>query len=186
MKVLKVLLICLLATLILAPLGWAQLPKPSLPDPVKFLNRRELTMRAARAVLEQMGYRIELEDMQNGRLATRPYEFVSGSLTSSEVDKVGIKTDTITGTWIRAQYVVEALFEPTTATETLVTIRTKMEALNRDADGAEKWISVQSLGSVEKRILGKISMKLMGSEPEYKDNKSFWERKPTSPTPIKK
>jgi hypothetical protein len=164
----------------------AQTPKPSLPDPLRFLEKRDLVMRASRAVLEQLGYQIELEDMQGGRLVTRPYEFVSGALTSSEIDKIGIKNDIITGSWLRAHYTVEALFEVVSPTETLVTVRTKMEALNRDADGTEKWMPVQSLGSVEKRILSKISLKLLGTEPAFKDNKGFWNRTPTSPPIIKK
>jgi hypothetical protein len=181
----KVFVALILGLAAMATVSRAQLPKPSLPDPIKFLNRRDLTMRASRAVLEQLGYKIELDDLQNGRLVTRPFEFVSGALTSSEVDKVGIKTDTITGSWIKAQYVVEALFEVISPSQTLVTVRTKMEALSRKSDGTEKWVEVQSLGSVEKRILGKISVKLMGSEPEFKDNKGFWDKKPTPPT-IKK
>jgi len=143
-------------------------------------------MRASRAVLEQLGYQIELEDPRGGRLVTRPYEFVSGALTSGEVDKVGIKNDTITGSWLRARYTAEALFEVVSPTETLVTVRTKMEALNRDVNGTEKWMPVQSLGSVEKRILGKISLKLMGTEPAFKDKKGFWDQKPTPLPPIKK
>jgi hypothetical protein len=150
---------------------------------LKFLDKRDLVMRASRAVLEQLGYQIELEDQQGGRLVTRPYEFVSGALTSSEVDKIGIKNDIITGSWLRAHYTVEALFEVVSPTETLLTVRTKMEALNRDADGKEKWMPVQSLGSVEKRILGKISMKLLGTEPVYKDNKRFWDKTPV-PVPV--
>jgi hypothetical protein len=164
----------------------AQTPKPSLPDPLKFLDKRDLVMRASRAVLEQLGYQIELEDQPGGRLVTRPYEFVSGALTSSEVDKIGIKNDTITGSWLRARYTVEALFEVVSPTETLLTVRTKMEALNRDTNGTQKWMPVQSLGSVEKRILGKISMKLLGTEPAFKDNKGFWDKKPVPVPPVKK
>ncbi len=163
----------------------AQLPKPSLPDPVKFLNKRDVVMRASRSVLEQLGYKIELEDPQGGRLVTRPYEFVSGALTSSEVDKVAIKSDSITGSWLRARYVVEAAFDVVSPSETMVTVHTKMEALNRDDNGTEKWVTVQSSGSVEKRVLGKISLKLLGTEPEFKDKKGFWEQKPT-PVPTTK
>jgi hypothetical protein len=170
----------------LLTLCWAQLPKPSLPDPIKFINRRELVMRASRAVLEQLGYRIELDDPQGGRIVTRPYEFVSGALTSSEVDKVAVKTDTVTGSWLRAQYVVETVFEAISPTETLVTVRTQMQALNRDVSGTEKWVTIQSLGSVEKRVLGKISMRVLGFEPEFKDNKGFWDKKPQPPTIKKK
>ncbi len=165
---------------------YAQLQKPSLPDPIKFINKRDLVMRASRAVLEQLGYRIELDDQKNGRLVTRPYEFVSGALTSSEIDKIANKTDSITGSWLRANYVVEATFEMVTATETLVTVRTQMQGLSRESDGKEKWIPLQSLGSVERRVLGKISMKLLGTEPQFKDNKGFWDKKPAPPTPIKK
>src|SRR5665647_1861506 len=84
----------------------AQMQKASLPDPVKFLNRREMVMRGSRAVIEQLGYKIELDDPKGGRLVTREYEFVSGALTSTEVDKIAIKTDSITGSWLRAKYVV--------------------------------------------------------------------------------
>lgn len=162
--------------------GWPQQSKISLPDPSKFVMRKDLVMRVSRSVIEQLGYRIELDDPQGGRLVTRPYEFVSGALTSSEVDKVANKTDTITGSWLRAQYVVEAAFEALSPTETMVTIRTQMQALNRDVSGTEKWVTVQSLGSVEKRIQGKISMKILGFEPEFKDNKGFWDKKPQPPT----
>jgi hypothetical protein len=81
---------------------------------------------------------------------------------------------------------VEATFEVVTPTETLVTVRTQMQGLNRESDGTEKWVPLQSLGSVEKRILGKISMKLLGTQPQFKDNKGFWDKKPAPPTPIKK
>ena len=166
--------------------SWGQTSKPSLPDPIKFIKKRDLVMRASRAVMEEMGYRIELEDMQNGRLVTRPYEFITGALTSTEIDKIANKTDTITGSWLKARYTVEAQFEMVSPTETVVTVRTQMDGLNRDSDGTEKWLPLQSLGNVEKRILGKISMKLLGTEPEFKDNKGFWEQKPTPPPRIKK
>ncbi len=172
--------------LALASSAFAQTQKPSLPDPIKFINKRDMVMRASRAVLEELGYRIELEDQKNGKLVTRPYEFVSGSLTSSEIDKIASKTDSMTGSWLRATYVVEATFDIITSTETMVTVRTQMQGLNRESDGTEKWMPLQSLGSVEKRVLGKISMKLLGTEPQFKDNKGFWDKKPAPPTPIKK
>ena len=163
-----------------------QAARPSLPDPISFPNKREVAMRATRAVFEELGYKVELEDVTGGRLTTRPYEFVSGSLTSSEVDKVAVKGDTVTGTWLRARYTVEAVFENPSPTQTMITVRTQMEALNRDLNLEEKYVPLQSLGSVEKRILGKISMKLLGTEPEFKEKKGFWDQKPTSPTKIKK
>jgi hypothetical protein len=186
-KVIRFLLLgLLLGTVPLSYLASGQMQKPNLPDPIKFLGKRENVMRASRAVLEQLGYVIELEDMQSGHFLTRPYEFVSGTITSSEIDKVAIKNDTMTGAWLRAHYVVDVQFEIVSTTETLVTVRTKMEALNRDINGVEKWEPLQSLGSVERRVLGKISMKLLGTEPNFKDNKSFWDKKPQQVPPVKK
>lgn len=186
-KVIRYLLIgLLLGTVPLSYLANGQMQKPNLPDPIKFLNKRENVMRASRAVLEQLGYVIELEDMQGGHLVTRPYEFVSGTITSSEIDKVAIKNDKITGAWLRAHYVVDVQFEIVSTAETLVTVRTQMSALNRDVNGVEKWEPLQSLGTVERRVLGKISMKLLGTEPNFKDNKSFWDKKPQQVPPVKK
>jgi hypothetical protein len=156
----------------------AQTSKASLPDPVKFLSKYDNVYNMVRAVLEGMDYDIELEDRAGGRLVTKPYEFITGALTSSEVDKVAIKNDTVTGAWLRARYTVEAEVESVTPTETLVTIRTRMEALNRDVDGTEKWVPLQSLGVIEKRILGKISLKLLGSEIQFQEKKGFWDRSP--------
>ncbi len=156
--------------------------KPSLPDPVKFVNKFDIVWNVVRAIFDDMGYATELEDKKAGRITTKPYEFITGSLTSSEVDKVAVKNDTITGSWLKARYTVEALLEIVTPTQTMLTIRTRMEALNRDLDGSEKWVPIESLGTVEKRILGKVSMKLLGNELNFDNKKGFWDK---SPQPVK-
>ncbi len=164
------------------PLQAAQAQKPDLPDPVKFVNKFEVVWNVVRSVLSDMGYATEIEDQKAGRIVTKPYEFISGSLTSSEVDKVAVKKDILTGSWLRARYTVEALVEIVSRTETLVTIHTKIQALNRDMDGSEKWVDLESLGTVEKRILGKISMKLLGNEMQF-DKKGFWNKTPQPVSP---
>jgi hypothetical protein len=156
----------------------AQTQKPSLPDPVKFVYKFDLVWNVVRAVLDEMEYNTELEDKKAGRITTKPYEFITGSLTSTEVDKVAIKRDTITGSWLKARYIVEVLLEIISPTETMVTVRTRMEALNRDVDGSEKWIPVESLGTFEKRILGKIALKLNGNDLQFNQKKGFWDKSP--------
>ncbi len=155
-----------------------QSQKPSLPDPVKFINKYDHVANMVRAVLDDMGFKIELDDRQGGSIVTRPHEFITGSLTASEVDKIAIKRDTITGSWLKAQYSVEAILEIVSPTETMVTIRTKIEALNRDVDGTQKWIALDSLGTYERRILGKISSKLLGMEMPAQERKGFWGQSP--------
>lgn len=156
----------------------SQSQRPDLPDPVKFLYKSDIVANTVHEVLEDMGFRIEVDDRQSGRITTRPYEFITGSLTASEVDKVAIRQDTITGTWLKARYSVEAVIEIVSPTETMLTIRTRMEGLNRDVDGTEKWLPLESLGTYERRILGRISMKLIGSEAPAEKRKGFWGKSP--------
>jgi hypothetical protein len=164
--------------------AWSQAQKPSLPDPVKFINKYDIVWNVARwALTENMGLSIELEDRKGGRIVTKPYEFITGSLTTSEVDKLAVRNDVLTGSWLKARYSAETILEVVSPTETLVTVRANIEALNRDMDGSEKWLTLESLGTVEKRILGKISMKLLGNEMQFDSKKGFWDRNPQSPDP---
>ena len=175
-----VLLTCCLAGLALFAGPMRSEPqKPSLPDPIKFINKYDMVWNVAHwVVAENMNLAIELEDKRGGRIVTRPSEFITGSLTSSETQKVAILPETVTGNYIRARYSAEILLEMITSTQTLVTVRTKVEALNRDLDGSEKWVPLQSLGVFEKNILGRISMKLLGSDMKFDTKKGFWEKTP--------
>jgi len=176
----------ILLLLLVAPV-YAQQEKASLPDPIKFVNKFEIVWNVVRAVLVDMGYDIELEDKNGGRIVTKPYEFISGSLTTTEIDKVAVRNKPVSGTLMKARYTVEALTEIVTPRESLVTIRTKMETLNRDINGSEKWIPIDSLGAIEKRILGKISLKLLGNEMQFNNKKGFWDKspQPVDPRPPK-
>jgi len=154
----------------------AQQQKPNLPDPVKFVNKFDMVANAVRAVLKEQ-YDIELEDRQAGIITTRPYEFISGSLTAGEMKKVAINNNPDTGNWLKARYSVEALLEIVSSTETLVTVRTSIEALNQSVDGTEKWLPLESLGVYERRILGNISKVLMGKNAKT-NKEGFWGQSP--------
>jgi len=112
--------------------GFGQVQKPALPDPIKFVYKYDIVWNVARAVLDEMGYSTELEDKKAGRIVSKPYEFITGALTSTEIDKVAIKRDTVTGAWLKARYTVEILLEIIAPNQTMVTVRTKMEGLNRE------------------------------------------------------
>jgi hypothetical protein len=164
--------------LLLAPTLSAQTPRTDLPDPVKFVAKFDIVWKVVRSVLEDMDFSIQLEDRSGGKILTKPVEFITGSLTSTEVDKVAVKRDTVTGQWMKARYSAEVLVEIVSATETMVTVRTRMEGLSRDLDSTEKWVPLDSVGVFEKRILGKISLKLLGNEPQLDGKKGFWDKSP--------
>ena len=175
---------CAAALLLLclaAPLG-AQQQKPDLPDPIKFINTFDQVFNMSRAVMEDMGFSIELADRVGGRITTRPYEFITGSLTVSEMEKVAVNKDT-QGNWIKARYKTEAVIEIVSQKETMITINADIEGLRRDADGAEKWIPLDSLGAVERRVLGRISVKLLGTDATSEPRKGFWGQKPQPVNP---
>jgi len=164
----------------------AQSPKPDLPDPVKYLNKFDVVWNVARAVLdEEIDLDIELQDRTGGRIVTKPNDFIAGALTSTEVNKVALKNDTMTASWIRARYSAEVLLERVSQTVTMVTVHTKIEALSRELDGEEKWVELQSLGSFERRILGKISMVLLGNPVQYERKRGFWDKTPQPVNPKK-
>ncbi len=158
----------------------AQVQKPDIPDSVKFVNKFDIVWNVVKAVLQDMNFDLELEDRKAGKITTRPYEFITGTLTPSEVEKVAVTKDMDTSTWTKAHYSVEALLEIVSPAETMVTIRTKIEALSRNVDGTQKWIPLDSLGVFERRVLSKISMKLLGND-NSNTKKGFWNK---SPQPI--
>jgi hypothetical protein len=157
---------------------YAQTQKPNIPDPLKFINKFDIVANVVRAVLDDMGFDIELEDRKGGHITTKPYEFITGSLTASEAEKYAVKNSMQTGSWLKARYSVEAILEIVSPTETMVTIRTNIEALNKNVDGTEKWIALDSLGTFERRILGKISTKLISNDAPANERKGFWGKKP--------
>jgi len=159
-----------------APLG-AQQQKPDLPDPIKFTNTYDQVFNTARAVMEEMEFSVERQDRTAGRITTRPYEFITGSLTAGEMEKIAVLKDNL-GNWIKARYKTEAVVEIVSPRETMITINAYIEGLNREMDGTEKWIPLDSLGAVERRVLGRISVKLLGTNAPTEPRKGFWGRKP--------
>jgi hypothetical protein len=157
---------------------YSQTQKPNIPDPIKFINKYEIVANVVRAVLDGDGFNIELEDRKGGHITTKPSELATGAMTSSEIEKYAVKMAMPTGSWLKAQYSVEAVLDIVSPTETMVTIRAKIEALNRNIDGTEKWVTLESLGTLERRILGKISTKLMGNTAPANERKGFWGQKP--------
>ena len=160
----------------------AQQQKPDLPDPIKFVNTYDQAANMTRAVMEDLGFSIERDDRNGGKITTRWHEFITGSLTVSEIEKIAVLKDTM-GNWIKARYKVEAVIEIVSPKETMVTINADIEGLRRDMDGTEKWIPLDSLGAVERRILGRISVKLLGTDAPAESRKGFWGKKPQPVNP---
>jgi hypothetical protein len=161
----------------------AQTQKPNLPNPVKFIAKYDVVANVVRDVLEKMDFKIELEDRKGGKIVTKPYEFITGSLTSSELEKVAVARNPVTGSLLKARYSVEGILEIVSPTETMITVHTNIEALSKEVDGTEKWMQFDSLGTYERRILGKITAMLMSNKAVQEEKKGFWGQQPQPVNP---
>lgn len=169
----------LIALFLLSCPNWmlGQTNKPStLPDPIKYLNRFEVVWNAAHDVLNDMELKIELEDRASGRITTKPYEFVSGTVAVSELDKVSTY-DGLNSAWLKGRYSLELLMEIVQPNETSVTVHTKIEGLKQDLTGGKAWVERRSNGTIERRVLGKLSMKLLAPN-KTESKKGFWDQPP--------
>ncbi len=148
----------------------------TLPGPFKYLNKFETVWTAARQVLEDMGFKIESEDRANGKIVTKPYEFITGSMTVEELDKVS-SYDSLATAWLKGRYTIEVVLEILQPNETSAAVNAKIEGLQQDLAGNKTWVERRSTGVVERRILGKLSMKLLSPAKEDK-KKGFWNQPP--------
>ena len=133
----------------------AQTQKPNLPNPIKFINKFDVVANVVREVLENMDYKIEIEDRKAGRIVNqtvRVHNRISDAERSSK--KWQSSTNAITGSLLKAHYSVEALLEIVSPTETLVTVHTNMEALSKEVDGTEKWVPPRLTGNLRKTHSG--------------------------------
>lgn len=129
-------------------------------------------------VLDEMDLKVEMEDRTAGFIRTKPHEFVSGTLAAEELAKVAVLPDPRDGVWVKGRFSLMVETEVVRGAETLVTISTKVEALKREFSGQERWIELKSLGTLERRFLGRLNLKLFGNELESPGKEGFWDKKP--------
>lgn len=149
--------------------------RDSLPAPVKFLNKFEVVWDSLKEVLKEMEFEIELEDRPRGRIVTKPHEFISGAIASEALEKLAARPDSSRGIWAKGRYRVEALVEILEPNETMVSVSAEIEGLKRDLANGETWTAWRSNGTLERRILGRLSMKLFAPESQLNEKKGFWE-----------
>ena len=170
-------LLFILALLTAGLLSAAAQNKPSTPpDPVKYIARFDVVWNLVMAILTENNFKIDSVDRGNGRIVTKPYEFITGSLSGSELAKLATPPEGYKdAVWIRGRYKVEVVSEIVQGNETMVTVRVYPQGLRRDVSGKEEWMDWQSDGTIERRLLGRLSVKLL-SPTKPNDKKGFWDQ----------
>jgi len=167
-------LLTLLGSLV-APLA-AQNKPSTPPDPIKYIGRFDSIWNTELSVLNEMGLKIETVDRGNGRIISKPYEFITGSLSGSELAKIAHLPEVhANAVWVRGRYTVEVVTEIIQGNENKVTVLVSPQGLKRDLAGKEDWVDWASNGSIERRILGRLSVKLH-SPNKGDDKKGFWDQ----------
>ncbi|MBI1745648.1 MAG: hypothetical protein HYR55_03570 [Acidobacteria bacterium] len=175
---LKVKTAVVLISLVLSPaVALRSQSKPSTPPgPVKYISRFNVVWNTITTVLTEMGLKIESVDRGSGHIATKPYEFITGSLSASELGKLAAPPEVYNNVgWIKGRYVVEVIAEIVQGNESMVTVRVSPQGLKRDLSGKDEWVDWRSNGSIERRLLGRLSVKLL-SPVKADDKKGFWDQ----------
>lgn len=151
--------------------------KPSTPPgPVKYIAKFDMVWNMVMAILTENRLKIESVDRGNGRIVTKSNDFITGTLTASEMGKLATPPATHSNAnWIRGRYTVEVVTEIVQGNESMVTVRSTPQALMRDLSGKETWVDWLSNGSIERSILGRLSVKLL-SPNKSDDKKGFWDQ----------
>ena len=156
-----------------------------IPDPLRFYNKFDTVWDVVQRSLADMRFEIALEDRNAGTMRTRPLDFSSGSLTSTDIVKYCNPPMLTDGTWVKARYTVEAVLERPSSREVIFTANVTVEGTKRDFGGTESVVPCPSNGTLERRIYSKVGAKLIGKDFVVPDNKGFWDQKP-KPVPAPK
>lgn len=167
-----------LLSLCLNVVGLAQ--NRTIPPPLRVFIPFEAAWGMMQEVLQERELPIALENRGQGFIVSEYREFISGPLTDSHIRKIGEYQRLPDGSYLRVQYQYEILIELISERDTIVTANANVMALTRSFLGEQKWVEVQSNGSLEEGLLTEFGKKLFGEAFRLdQPRRGFWQRDPT-------
>jgi hypothetical protein len=125
-------------------------------------------------LLREEGWNIEKEDHTAGEILTAYKEYISGSMTETQLAKVAEVRPLGDGDWIRADLRYDIQIQLVEPRVTLVTIQAGFRALSRSFLGEQKWHSLPSLGKKEAELLFRLGRRLFGDRFELEGSAWDW------------
>ncbi|MCS6885798.1 MAG: hypothetical protein RMM17_05520 [Acidobacteriota bacterium] len=92
---------------------------------------------------------------EEGFLVTKPFVFVKGTLTRSQLDRFGSCPAAEKRNWTRARATFQITVEATAPDQSRITVSSKLEGLSQELTGSS-WVSCKSNGQMELQILEQI------------------------------
>ena len=169
---------CLLLLLLLPPRALLAQEK-LIPPPLRMDIPFEAAWNGILLTLMDHEFEILRQDRGQGSILTSFREYSSGPLTESHINKIGETPKLVDGEWVRVQYRYEVLVELISERETVLTVYSNIEALNREFLGTEDWVKIETTGKLETELLTQFGKSLFGEAFSLlAPQKGYWDKDP--------
>lgn len=153
------------------------------PPPLELPEELPVTWELVHDVLEKMGYEVDSEDRGEGRITTREDAGISGANALATLKKIATVASDFVSSFHEARYSLEIRVAFLQPQRTTVSVFASIQGLKRALDGKETWVKLDSVGTLERRMLNEISFAVTGKRP-YHDPLPYW-KKSSQEIPIK-
>ena len=159
--------------------GLGQTQAVDIPPPLRVKIPFEKSWQGMVETLQERQLPFVKQGQEEGEIQTDYHEYSSGPLTESHIAKIGVKPRLIEGDWVRVTYRFTVEMDLIKEGDTLVTVSAKIQALQREFLGTQKWVEIPSNGRLESELLSEYGKRMFGqlftlAEPR----KGFWEQAP--------
>ncbi len=167
---------------------WAPARAQLVPPPLRIYIPFAAAWDGMVETLEKNEFELLRQDRGQGFILSSFRESSSGLLTESDISKIAEKPKLIDGDWVSVRYQYEIRVELISDRETVVTVDSNIQALQREYLGKETWIEIQSIGKLEETLLTQFGQHLFGETFSLQEpKKGFWERDPAyAPDPYER
>ena len=150
-----------------------------IPPPLRMDIPFEAAWNGILLTLMDHEFEILRQDRGQGSILTSFREYSSGPLTESHINKIGETPKLEDGELVRVQYRYEVLVELISEQETVLTVYSNIEALNREFLGTEDWVKIETTGKLETELLTQFGKSLFGEAFSLlAPQKGYWDKDP--------
>ncbi|MBP7864403.1 MAG: hypothetical protein KA419_00525 [Acidobacteria bacterium] len=146
------------------------------PLPLELPEELPVTWELIHDVLEKMGYEVDSEDRGEGRITTREDAGISGASALATLKKIATVATDFVSSFHEARYTLEIRVAFLQPQRTTVSVFAAIQGLKRALDGTETWVRLDSIGTLERRMLNEISFAATGKRP-YHDPLPYWKKR---------
>ncbi|MBL8148910.1 MAG: hypothetical protein JNN15_03160 [Blastocatellia bacterium] len=125
-----------------------------LPNPYIVTSPRDIVVEAIIVMLKDMNITIDPDNSkkEDGTLIAKPYVFIKGTLTASQLEHFSHCPAIDARSWTRGRHTLQIIVEPVDPSRCKVSISAKVEGESQSLSG-NSWITCESKGLLENQIM---------------------------------